>query len=606
MQTLIQGARDPEDSGSATRGRPFTRRPREQPGAAEPEVVLDRYRLLERLGAGGFGIVWRAHDELLHREVAVKRIWLGPGDAERASREAHAAARLSHPAIVALYEAYTQGEAFYLVSELVHGSTLARLIAAGELDDEQVVAIGLALVGALEHAHERGVVHRDIKPQNVLVPEPPGDPAAKLTDFGGASIAGEDALTRTGDVLGTLAYMAPEQSEGREVGEQADLYSLALVLYEAFSGLHPVRGATPAATARRIGTRLEPLARHRRDLPRELTGAIDCALAASPRERGELADLRPALEDALARWDGRESGEPPSARPARSRPMPAAPAWEEAPAEHLPHGRALPHDPAVAHNGAVAHHRAVPRRRLQDPLSAPTAEAPAPAPAPAAAPGLPRLLWGGLALALIAWQLAVGRAGLALALAAGLAALAAMPTEQGTRRVSALWALGLAAPALGVVGLAGAYPALAGQARRWRSRLALGAVGYWWLVLAEPLLGRRLWLGAPAGTPSTAVWEGSIATAASHVVGPLLTLGTLSGAALWGAGALVLPWFVRGRRAALDVIAATVWSALLAGAAVRLDSGPAALAHPSPRGLVLGAVLGGMAAVGARALRGPV
>ena len=482
-QTLIQGAHDPEESGSLARRRPFSRRPREEPGPAEPQVVLDRYRLLERLGAGGFGVVWRAHDELLHRQVAVKRIWLGPGDAERASREAHAAARLSHPAIVALYEAYTQGEAFYLVSELVHGSTLAKLIAAGELEDEQVLAIGLALLSALEHAHERGVVHRDIKPQNVLVPDPPGDPAAKLTDFGGASIAGEDALTRTGDVLGTLAYMAPEQSEGREVGEQADLYSLALVLYEAFSGLNPVRGATPAATARRIGTRLEPLARHRRDLPRELTRAIDCALSPSPAERGELADLRPALQDALEM--GRLAGGPEH-RPLRSAPTLAAPSWEQAPPQ-----RRVPHHADPPH-----------------PLHEPTAEATAPAPpAPGAAPGLPRLLWAGLALALLAWQLATGRPGLALLLAAGLLALAVMPSEQGTRRVSALWALGLAAPALGVIGLAGAFPALAGQARRWRARLTLGALGYWWLALAEPLLGRRLWLGPPAGTPSPAVWE---------------------------------------------------------------------------------------------------
>src|SRR4029077_18931335 len=103
----------------------------------------------------------------------------------------------------------------------------------------------------------------------------------------------------TGDILGTLAYMAPEQSEGREVNEEADLYSLALVLYEAFCGVNPVRGPTPAATARRIGRRLEPLARRRRDLPRFLTGALDHALLPSPRARGGIEELRLAREEAL-------------------------------------------------------------------------------------------------------------------------------------------------------------------------------------------------------------------------------------------------------------------------------------------------------------------
>ena len=128
------------------------------------------------------------------------------------------------------------------------------------------------------------------------VPDRLGEPSAhvgvaKLTDFGGARLAGEDVLTRTGDVLGTFAYMAPEQSDGGQVGEAADLYSLALVLYESFSGINPVRGANAAATARRIGTRLEPLERRRRDLPRVLTRGIDAALVPSSRARGTIEDF---------------------------------------------------------------------------------------------------------------------------------------------------------------------------------------------------------------------------------------------------------------------------------------------------------------------------
>src|SRR5262249_56453245 len=132
------------------------------------------YRLLERRGAGGFGVVWRARDELLHREVAVKRVPVTPGrDGERPGREALAAARLAHPAIVALYEACAVEDAFYLISELVRGETLARLIGTRTLADEEVLEIGRALAGALSHAHSRGVIHRDVKPQNVLVPHDP-------------------------------------------------------------------------------------------------------------------------------------------------------------------------------------------------------------------------------------------------------------------------------------------------------------------------------------------------------------------------------------------------------------------------------------------------
>ncbi len=591
--TLVQASPAAPAAGAPTRRGPFRARgPRApaQPEAPSEQLVLERYRLLERLGAGGFGVVWRARDELLHREVAVKRIWLGPdGDGERAAREAQATARLSHPAIVALYEACPLGEAFYLISELVEGPTLARLIADDELEDDEVLAIGLALTDALEHAHARGVIHRDIKPQNVLIPARSEEsrtrrhlPAAKLTDFGGASLAEEDALTRTGDVLGTLAYMAPEQSEGYEVGEEADLYSLALILYEALSGANPVRGATPAETARRIGSRLESLGRNRPDLPRALTGALDRALAADPGRRGTLDDLRLALAAGVAQAPQRTLRQP---RHEGRRP-PAA----------LPPPLDAPHAPV---EDAPAGAPAEPYRLLRDD--------PRRAPLESGGPGLPRLIWCALGLALIGWQVAAGRAGVGLLALAALLPLAVMPRRADTRGVPAIW-LGCAlAPALGMAGLAGAYPALAGQAGHLRQRFALGAVGYWWLRLAEPLLGRDLWLGAPAGTPARAAWEGSLQSTASHVVAPLLSAGVLAGALLWGLAAAMLPLLVRGRSAALDVLAAGLWSLGLVLAAARLDSGlGAAIAHPMPHGAVLGAILGALVAIAARALRGPV
>jgi len=563
------------------------------------ELVLGRYRLLAQLGSGGFGVVWRAHDELLHREVAVKRVWLGadggPIDAERASREALATARLAHPAIVALYEACAQDGAFYLISELVDGETLACLIADDELGDEQVLEIGVALASALAHAHERGVIHRDIKPQNVLVPQARGEQrqpaglqaAAKLTDFGGATLVGEDALTRTGDVLGTLAYMAPEQSEGREVGVQADLYSLALVIYEALCGVNPVRAATPAATVRRIGSRLPSLARVRGDLPRELTRALDRALAPAPADRGTLEELRGALEDAL------QHDQPRTLRARRASARAARWSQQQRPAlqPHAPVAEPPPPAPTGDPAGGEAELQA--REHLR-----PTR--------------LPRATWLACAALLAGWQASAGRAGVALLVIAALAPLFALSGRYGASRLGPRWlACGLA-PALGLVGLAGAFPAIAGQASRWRERAALGVLAYWWLRLAEPLLdsgaaGRRLWLGPPAGTPPRAAWEGSLSLAASHVVGPLLTVGVLLGALLWGAGALALPWIVRGRSAALDLVAVTVWSALLVAGAPALDGGLKAHApDPSPHGIVLGAVLGGMLAVAARALRGPV
>src|SRR4051794_28575783 len=266
-----------------------------------PALVLERYRLVRRLGSGGFGTVWLAHDERLDRPVAVKRVPTADAEqAERARREALAAARLSHPGIVALYEAGTDDAACYLVSELVRGETLGVLELEGALSDRDVVEIGLSLCDALAHAHARGVVHRDVKPGNVIVPESPedGGAAAKLTDFGIARVLGDDAMTRTGDVLGTLAYMAPEQVEGRGASVASDLYALGLVLYEALTGANPVRGATPAETARRIGTPVPSLRRARRDLPRGLCAGFDAAVEIDPASRGTVSALRGALAEA--------------------------------------------------------------------------------------------------------------------------------------------------------------------------------------------------------------------------------------------------------------------------------------------------------------------
>jgi serine/threonine protein kinase len=261
-------------------------------------LVLNRFLIERRIGSGGFGVVYEAWDGRLERPVAVKAIESRGEGGRRVLREAQAAARLNHPGIVTLYELGEEDGHALLVTELVDGSTLARLSREGSLGDREIGEIGADLCEALDHAHSRSVVHRDIKPQNVLVTDE-GEPRAKLMDFGVARLADATALTAPGDVVGTLAYMSPEQADGRSAGPEADVYSLALMLYECWSGENPNRRATPAATARAIGYRPRPLRRLRPDLPRELTETIDACLSPRPSRRPPLEELGTAIEDSL-------------------------------------------------------------------------------------------------------------------------------------------------------------------------------------------------------------------------------------------------------------------------------------------------------------------
>ncbi len=259
--------------------------------------MLNRFLIERRIGSGGFGVVYEAWDGRLERPVAVKAIEQRGEAGRRVLREAQAAARLNHPGIVTLYELGEEDGNALLVTELVEGSTLARLAHAGELSDREIGEIGADLCEALDHAHSRGVVHRDIKPENVQVTE--GEPRAKLMDFGIARLADEMPMTASGDVVGTLAYMSPEQAEGRAAGPEADVYSLALTLYECWSGENPHRRATPAATARAIGGRARALRKLRPDLPRELTDTVDACLSARPGRRPTLEQLGETIEESL-------------------------------------------------------------------------------------------------------------------------------------------------------------------------------------------------------------------------------------------------------------------------------------------------------------------
>lgn len=470
------------------------------------ETVLGRFTLLERLGAGGFGTVYSAWDERLQRQVAVKAIEARGEAGRRVLREAQAAARLNHRGIVTLYELGEDGRRAYLVSELAVGETLDELARSGRISDRAVAQIGAELCDALDHAHANGVVHRDIKPQNVVVrpadqPLPRGSARAKLMDFGIAHLHDGAKLTRTGEVVGTIAYMAPEQAEGEPATPAVDAYALALTLFECWSGDNPVARATPAATARAIGEPLPSLGEVRPGLPDRLCDAIDACLDPDPEERLGVAELGEEIAAAVPQLDGR-------------RPVPAE------------------------------------RRSLSTP------EARNQLARVAALAGISAFV---AFLAVIA-----GRPGAALVAAALLVPvplLLARPIH---------WPLPALAPILGLLGLAPLYPALAALAPTARRRIGLGMLGWAWLAVAESVLDKSLLFAtldpAPAGWTASAsiaaqdvllgllapaallaalVWGGAAALLGYLLRGRMIALELL-GVLVWAAGLVVVHRLLAG------------------------------------------------------------
>ncbi|MFZ0039682.1 MAG: serine/threonine-protein kinase [Solirubrobacteraceae bacterium] len=585
--------------------------------AAPAPVVLDRYRLTRRLGAGAFGTVWMARDERLERDVAVKILARERIVSGRFEREARAAARLTHPGIVTLYEAAVDDEGAYLVSELVIGDTLGALLESGRLSDRDIVAIAINLCDALAHAHAQGVVHRDVKPSNVLVPEAPPSATqlAKLTDFGVARVIDSDALTLTGDVLGTLAYMAPEQAAGLEAGAPADLFSLALVVYEALTGRNPVAHGAAARRARQLGAHLPPLRRQRRDLPRELGQGIDLALRPRPRERGSITDFRLALQAAA----GRVSDEPGVVSSpwvtGATRPLQAEPPLEPGDDHPLAADRSGRDFERRAQRGRLGRAAAFAEPDLPPADAWPARAAGAvvaaaltawidvvllaPSPIPPALAALiagtatlllPRLGWAALTIALCVSAVASHHAGAAVVLGiAGLLPVVLLPAR------ATAWPLAAVAPALGMIGLAGAWPALAGRAGTVWRRAVLGAVGWLWLLFAAAISDRVLYLPAIAGAPSLGAWEGSVAQTVDPLLVTFVTAGVLAPAAVWGIGAAMVPWLARGRNLALDMVRVVIWAAMLAAATTASIQAAGHASGPGqPPSLVLGAVTAGI------------
>ncbi|ELP62705.1 kinase domain protein [Streptomyces turgidiscabies Car8] len=221
-------------------------------------MIAGRYRLLSPLGEGGMGTVWLARDELLYREVAVKEVRLPAGlptsEIERMyarlEREAWAAARVSNRNVVTVYDVATDDGRPWIVMEVVRGLSLAdRLDAEGPLSPQEAAHIGAEVLSALRAAHEAGVLHRDVKPANVLLSN---DGRVVLTDFGIATVEGSSALTMTGELIGSPEFLAPERALGRTPGPESDLWSLGVLLYAAVEGNSPFRQNTPLSTLRAI------------------------------------------------------------------------------------------------------------------------------------------------------------------------------------------------------------------------------------------------------------------------------------------------------------------------------------------------------------------
>ena len=297
---------------------------------AQARLLGNRYRLDSVVGRGGMGTVWRALDVMLDREVAVKEVVFPPGlnDDERAVlyertfREARASARLNHSGVVTVHDVVQEHDRPWIVMELVMAPSLQDVIERGPLDHRRVADIGLQMLGALRHAHEKGILHRDVKPSNVLVTD---SGRVVLTDFGIAQMEGDATLTQTGLVMGSPAYIPPERAQGERAVPASDLWALGATLYAAVEGRSPYERSDAMSSLQAVLTEPVPPARNAGPLARVLDGL----LAREPVRRMTAAQAQPLLTRvaAMPRPQPHPPPPPPAAatmldEPSR-RPMPA-------------------------------------------------------------------------------------------------------------------------------------------------------------------------------------------------------------------------------------------------------------------------------------------
>ncbi|MDP9389540.1 MAG: protein kinase, partial [Actinomycetota bacterium] len=273
-------------------------------------VLAGRYRIVRRIASGGMAEVWEGYDDVLARPVAVKvlhpHLAADASFAERFRREAVAAARLTHPGIVATFDTGTDGDVAFIVMELVRGRTLRdALTEADSLPPAVAVPIAAEVAAALEHAHQAGLVHRDIKPANILLCEHDGETApllrVKVADFGIAKLQAQAAtggdLTQTGTVVGTARYLSPEQVQGRPPDGRSDVYALGVVLYEMLCGRAPFAADSDLATAlQHVRGQPPPPRQLRSTIPARLESVVLRALAKDPADRYQsAAEMEAAL-----------------------------------------------------------------------------------------------------------------------------------------------------------------------------------------------------------------------------------------------------------------------------------------------------------------------
>jgi beta-lactam-binding protein with PASTA domain/predicted Ser/Thr protein kinase len=266
----------------------------------EPETIIDgRYRVASRLGSGGMADVYLAQDQLLGRDVAVKVLHHHFAEdlefVERFRREASSAAALSHPNIVAIFDRGEWNGTYYIAMEYVAGRTLKAIVREqGALEEAAAIEIVVQILRAARFAHRRGVIHRDLKPHNVILDE---DGRARVTDFGIAR-AGASDMTLTGSIMGTAQYLSPEQAQGHTVSASSDLYSVGVILYELLTGVVPFEGETAVAIAfKQVSAEPYPPSTIRPGLPASLDAIVLRALAKDPAQRYASADeLIAALE----------------------------------------------------------------------------------------------------------------------------------------------------------------------------------------------------------------------------------------------------------------------------------------------------------------------
>jgi hypothetical protein len=502
-------------------------------GTVHPDIALGRYRIGRLLGRGATSAVYRAEDIHGRRAVAVKTIPASPELLARIEVEIRAAQRLEHPNIVRLLDWGRANGLVYLVWELVDGPSLAQACRDGRPTAGWATRRMIEILDALDHAHSRGIVHRDVKPENILID---ADGRARLADFGVARLTDHSTMTASGSLVGTIAYMSPEQARAKAAGPPSDIYSASIVLYELLAGTNPLVGGSAAETARRAALgAVPPITDLRPDLSPPLAAAVMRGLARDPAARPSARDLRRELDAAV---DGAR--------------------------EHVIRRQRLRkvRDPAVsaAATGLAAAGVLAGLSHLR-PLEIAIG---------AGASGAIALRWPRLAATVVAVTAValIDRVSTGAAVLAGLGLAAVIASGWQWPRRLGMPLVGIAAALVGLLPLACMLCAgiRTTRERIWAVVCGIALTFGWQLWTGRPLL-----LGPAAAHPASQTLAGITDPAAAITAVQHLLAGSwwiVTGAVALAAAALAAPLVLRTRPGAQRVAACVIWATALAGAAM--------------------------------------